>query len=64
MTREVDNQLRIFQDLNSIMERTGDFVQAGKAGGSKEDLLKMVRIFPLQRLCINDHQERPACCGG
>ena len=40
--REVDNQLRIFQDLNTIMERTGEFKQAGKAGGSKEDLLKMV----------------------
>ena len=42
MTREVDNQLKVFQDLNTTMMVTGEFTQAGKSGGSKQDLLKMV----------------------
>jgi hypothetical protein len=40
--REVDNQLKVFQDLNTTMMVTGEFTQAGKSGGSKQDLLKMV----------------------
>ncbi len=38
----MDNQLKVFQDLNTTMMVTGEFTQAGKSGGSKQDLLKMV----------------------
>ena len=34
--------LKVFQDINMVMERTGEFGPAGAAGGGKEDLLKMV----------------------
>ncbi|CAL8468601.1 g8141 [Coccomyxa elongata] len=39
---EVDNMLKVFQDINVVMERTGEFGPASAAGGGKEDLLKMV----------------------
>lgn len=34
--------LKVFQDINVAMERTGEFGTASAAGGGKEDLLKMV----------------------
>lgn len=40
--REVDTMLKVFQDINQSMERTGEFGSAGAAGGSKAELLKMV----------------------
>ena len=42
LRREVDNMLKVFQDINVVMERTGEFGPASAAGGGKEDLLKMV----------------------
>lgn len=43
--REVDNQLKIFQDINLAIEASGDFRPAGKAGGSKDNLMRMVKSF-------------------
>ncbi len=34
--------LKMFQDINMSMERTGEFGSAGAVGGSKAELLRMV----------------------
>lgn len=47
--------LKVFQDINVVMERTGEFGPASAAGGGKEDLLKMVT----PRLSLRDLLGRP-----
>jgi hypothetical protein len=49
--------LKVFQDINMAMETTGEFGDASKVGGSKGNLLKMVRCPPLApALPLKDHR--------
>ncbi len=50
--REVDTMLKVFQDINMSMERTGEFGSAGAAGGSKAELLRMVASNNVMRTGI------------
>ena len=50
--REVDIMLKVFQDMNTSMERTGEFGSTGAAGGSKADLLRMVASNNVMRTGI------------
>ncbi len=44
--------LKVFQDINMSMERTGEFGSAGAAGGSKAELLRMVASNNVMRTGI------------
>lgn len=50
--REVDIMLKVFQDMNMSMERTGEFGSTGAAGGSKAELLRMVASNNVMRTGI------------
>ena len=50
--REVDIMLKVFQDMNTSMERTGEFGSTGAAGGSKAELLRMVASNNVMRTGI------------
>ena len=50
--REVDIMLKVFQDMNTSMERTGEFGSTSAAGGSKADLLRMVASNNVMRTGI------------
>ena len=50
--REVDIMLKVFQDMNTSMERTGEFGSTGAAGGTKAELLRMVASNNVMRTGI------------